>query len=213
MATPIIAVIGTGHIGRALALNLTKGNRPVLVAAREQAKAQELATEAGPLARAVPIAEAVKTAEIVILAIWFSSIREFLAMYADDLAGKILVDPSNPIAPDGKGGFVKVVGETESAGEINASFLPTGARLAKAPGTLGAATLVAASGQTPDPAVLFYATDDRAIDPAVEELIRDTGFEPVRVGGLNQSIRIGVFGDLHEFGALGKTVTKTEVAR
>jgi len=33
----------------------------------------------------------------------------------------------------------------------------------------------------------------------------------VRVGGLDQSIRIEVFGDLHEFGALGKTITLHEV--
>ena len=44
----------------------------------------------------------------------------------------------------------------------------------------------------------------------VEQLIKDTGFEPVRVGGLNQSIRIEVFGELHEAGAVGKTVTLEE---
>jgi len=42
-------------------------------------------------------------------------------------------------------------------------------------------------------------------------LIRDNGFEPVSVGGIDQSIRIEVFGDLHEYGALGKTVNLSEV--
>lgn len=212
MSTPSLAIIGTGHIGRALALNLTKGNRPVSIAARDITKAQKLAAEAGPLARAVPMAEAVKTAEIVIPAIGFSEIAGFLKTYADDLRGKIIVDPSNPIAPDGKGGFVKVIGAHESAGEYNASFLPAGAKLVKALGTLAAGTLLAASGQTPDPAVLFYASDDRSVEPAIEELLRDTGFDPVRIGGLDQSIRLEVFGELHEFGALGRTVTKAEAA-
>ena len=36
------------------------------------------------------------------------------------------------------------------------------------------------------------------------------GFDPVRVGGLDQSIRIEMFGDLHEYGALGRAVTKSE---
>jgi 8-hydroxy-5-deazaflavin:NADPH oxidoreductase len=58
--------------------------------------------------------------------------------------------------------------------------------------------------------VLFYATDDTSINEEVEQLIHDNGFEPVRVGGLDQSIRIEVFGDLHEFGALGKPVTVAE---
>ena len=34
--------------------------------------------------------------------------------------------------------------------------------------------------------------------------------EPVSVGGLDQSIRIEMFGDLHEYGALGRVVTKSE---
>ena len=77
-------------------------------------------------------------------------------------------------------------------------------------GSLGAATLASASFQTPEKAVEFYATDNSSINAEIEELIRDNGFEPLRVGTLNQSIRIEVFGDLHEFGALGKAVTLNE---
>jgi len=35
----------------------------------------------------------------------------------------------------------------------------------------------------------------------------------VRVGGLDQSIRIEMFGDLHEYGALGRVVTKSEALK
>lgn len=127
------------------------------------------------------------------------------------MQGKIIIDPSNPIAPDDKGGFKKIIGADESAGQILSTLLPNDAKLAKALGTLGAASLAVASFQSPEKAVEFYATDDTRINGEIEELIRDNGFEPVRVGGLNQSIRIEVFGDLHEFGALGKTVTLAEV--
>jgi len=126
------------------------------------------------------------------------------------LQGKIIVDPSNPIAPNDKGGFDKIIGEMESAGVINASVLPKGAKLVKALGTLGVASLAKASNQKPEPTILFYANDDISINKAIEQLIRDMGFEPFRIGKLDQSIRIEVFGDLHEFGALGKTVTKSE---
>ena len=206
-----VAIIGLGNIGRVLATNLTKGNRPVILAAREGEYAQRLADELGNLAQPMDIPSAVREADVIIPTIWFASIGEFLRRYAADLEGKLIVDVSNPIAPDGNGGFVKIIGETESAGQVNAAALPAGARLAKAFGTLGAASLASASGQTPDPAVLFYATDDRSIDGTVEELIRDAGFEPLRVGGLDQSIRLEVFGDLHEFGGLGKPVTLAEV--
>lgn len=87
---------------------------------------------------------------------------------------------------------------------------PAGARMAKALGTPGAASLESAAFQTPERAVLFYATDDNGINPEIEQLITDNGFAPVNVGGIDQSIRIEVVGDLHEFGALGKTVTTAE---
>ena len=122
----------------------------------------------------------------------------------------MLIDPSNPIAPDGKGGFTKIIGANESAGVVLSGILPRGAKLVKAFGTLSAASLSGDAHRKPEPAVLFYASDDRAIDATIEQLIHDSGFEPQRVGGIDQSIRIEVFGDLHEYGALGKTVSLAE---
>jgi Metallo-beta-lactamase superfamily len=59
-------------------------------------------------------------------------------------------------------------------------------------------------------AVLFYTTDYPEAGRAVARLITASGFSPVRVGGLDQSIRIEVGGDLHEFGKLGKLVSAKE---
>src|SRR4030095_6328107 len=98
-----------------------------------------------------------------------------------ELQGKIIVDPSNPIAPDEKGGFKKIIAETESAGEILSSLLPKNAKLAKALGSLGVASLAGIAFQKPEAAVLFYATDDTNINTDIEQLIRDNGFEPVRI--------------------------------
>lgn len=206
---PKVAVIGLGNIGTAVANNLVKGNRAVIVADRTIAKANALASQLGNLAQPMDIPSAIKEADIVVLAIWINAIKEVLQQYAAELEGKIIVDPSNPIAPDENGGFKKIIGEKESAGELIAALLPKNATLVKALGTLGVASLTNAAFQQPAN-VLFYAADDNCIDAEVEQLIRDTGFEPVRVGGIDQSIRIEVFGDLHEFGALGKTVTKNE---
>ena len=204
-----VAVIGLGNIGGAVAANLVKGNRPVIVADRTLAKAEALAQTLGSLALPAEIPAAIKGADIIVLAIYFNPIQEFLKQYATELEGKIIVDPSNPIAPAEGGGFKKIIGEKESAGQILSTQLPKGAKLAKALGTLGAATLGSAAHQSPAN-VLFYATDDTTINAEINELIRDNGFEPVRIGGLDQSIRLEVFGDLHEFGALGKTVTLAE---
>jgi hypothetical protein len=205
-----VAVIGTGNIGTAIATNLVKGNRPVIVADRTLEKATELAAQLGNLARASDIPGAVKESDIIIFAIWFDAIRELFNTYATALHGKMIVDPSNPIAPDENGGFKKTIGENESAGEMLKSLLPKDAILVKALGTLGVASLSGAAFQKPEAAVLFYAADDESVQPVMEQLIRDNGFEPICVGGIDQSIRLEVFGDLHEFGALGKTVTVSE---
>lgn len=207
--TSKVAVIGLGNIGTAVATNLVKGNRLVIVADRKIEKAKALAQQLGSSAHPSEIDAAIKEADIIVLAIYFDPIKEVFQQYASELQGKIIVDPSNPIAPDEKGGFKKMIGEKQSAGELLSALLPKGAKLAKALGTLGVASLSAAAFQTPAN-VLFYATDDTSINADIEQLIRDNGFEPVRVGGLNQSIRIEVFGDLHEFGALGKAVTASE---
>lgn len=205
-----VAVIGLGNIGTALAANLVKGNRSIILADKTFEKANALSQKLGVLAQPATIADAIKQADIIVLAIYFDPIKAFFKTYATELQGKIIVDPSNPIGLDENGGFKKIIGADESAGQILSTLLPNDAKLAKALGTLGAASLASASFQIPEKAVEFYATDDSSINGKIEELIRDNGFEPLRVGNLNQSIRIEVFGDLHEFGALGKTVTLSE---
>lgn len=205
-----VAIIGLGNIGQVVATNLIHGNRPVILADRNIVKAKKLAEQLGPLAQPLEIGDAIREADIIIMAVWFNAIRELFYQYDAVLQGKIIVDPSNPIAPNDKGGFDKIIGEDESAGQLNAELLPKGAKLAKALGTLGAASLANAAWKNPEPAVLFYATDDASINGEIEQLIRDNGFAPLRVGGVDKSIRIEVFGDLHEFGALGKTATLVE---
>ena len=205
-----VAVIGLGNIGQAVATNLVKGNRSVIIADRKLEKAKELSGKLGSLTQPMDIPAAIKAADIVIMAVWYDAIKELFVKYASELSGKIIVDPSNPIAPDNQGGFVKKIGKDESAGEILAGLVPENAKLVKALGTLGVTSLLSAAFQKPEPAVLFYASDDSGINAEIEELIRDNGFTPLRIGGLDQSIRIEVFGDLHEFGALGKTVTLRE---
>lgn len=202
-----VAVIGLGNIGQALAGNLTHNNRAIIVADRNIEKAQNLAAQLGYSAQALSIGEAIRQADIIILAVWFNAMKDVFYQYNALLQGKIIVDPSNPIAPNDKGGFDKIIGENESAGQINASLLPQGAKLVKALGTLGAGSLASAANQGK---VLFYASDDTSINTPIEELITSAGFAPLRVGGIDQSIRLEVFGDLNEFGALGHPVSLEE---
>jgi predicted dinucleotide-binding enzyme len=65
-------------------------------------------------------------------------------------------------------------------------------------GTLSADLFESASNRSPEPAVLFYATGDDRAGEEVERLIRTAGFEPVKAGGIEQSGRLEVGGDLHD---------------
>jgi len=205
-----VAIIGMGNIGKAVATNLIKGNHPIILASRDSEKAKSLAGQFGNLATSKEIAMAIQEAEVIIPAISFNTLKEFFQTYSAELEGKIIVDVSNPIAPNGNGGFKKIIGEQESAGEILSTLIPKSAKLVKAFGTLGAGSLLNAAFSEPDKKVLFYASDSTNSNQKIEELIASSGFEPFNVGGIKQSIRIEVFGDLHEFGALGKTVTIQE---
>jgi predicted dinucleotide-binding enzyme len=90
-------------------------------------------------------------------------------------------------------------------------MLPNGAKFVKAFGTLGADSLASAARRNPERAVLFYATDDAGAGEVVARLITAAGFDPVKVGGADQSIRIEVGGDLAQFGGLnGKLLTAAE---
>jgi len=204
------AIIGLGNIGRQVALNLITGGESVVVADHGPTKAIDFAKASNGKAEAASVATAIQDADIILFAVYFNATKELLAEHRGKLAGKIVVDPSNPIAPDGSGGFKKTIPQDQSSGQILAGLLPPGARLVKAFGTLGAGSLKTGTRHIPEPYVLFYANDDRDAGNAVAELIRASGFAPVRVGGISQSIRLEVFGDLHEIGTLGKPVTAKE---
>ena len=208
-----VAIIGTGTIGSTLATNFAAGGQDFLLAGRDTGAARKIAADTGGHAEVVSVDEAVERADVLVLAVWFDAFKELIAQYGERLAGKVIVDPTNPVAPDANGAFQKIIGEQESSGQILAGLLPAGARLVKAFGTLSAPTLSAAARREPERAVLFYAADDAAAGDLVADLIRASGYEPVRVGGLDQSIRIEMLGDLHEYGGLGRVVTKSEALK
>jgi predicted dinucleotide-binding enzyme len=206
------AIIGLGNIGKQVATNLVAGGQSVIVADHSPSKAADFAKASGGKARAASVADAISDTDIIVFAVYFNAIQELLGEYRNKLPGKTVVDPSNPIAPDGSGGFKKIIPQDQSSGQILAALLPPGAKFVKAFGSLSAQSLKSGARHTPEPYVLFYASDDRDAGNEVADLIKASGFAPVRVGGINQSIRIEVFGELHELGKLGKLVTAREAA-
>ncbi len=204
------AIVGLGNIGATVARNLVAGGREVIVADRDAARGQALAAELGAGARAAAVEAALGAADVVVLAVPLDVLRELVASHHAALAGKIVVDPSNPIVPDGAGGFGRTLPEGRSSGVVVAGLLPEGAELVKAFGTLGADSLRTAARRAPERAALFYAADRPEAGRVVAALIEASGFAPVPVGGVDQSLRIEVGGDLHEFGGAGRPLSRAE---
>jgi predicted dinucleotide-binding enzyme len=192
------AIIGTGGIGSAIARELASGGESLRLASAEQESARTLAAKIGPAAvAAADNRDALPGAAAVVLALRFTVLKDVIGEIADQLAGRLVVVPSNPVSADAQGNITRVLPDGQSSGRVVAGWLPDGARLAMAFGTLPAGLLESSSNQSPNRAVLFYATDDDQAGHEVERLIRVAGFEPVKAGGLEQSSRLEVAGDLH----------------
>jgi 8-hydroxy-5-deazaflavin:NADPH oxidoreductase len=193
------AVIGTGGIGSVIARELASGGETLRLASADPKSARMLAAEIGRAAVvAVDNDDALRGADAVVLALRFAVLKGVIDEIAGPLTGKLVVVPSNPVGIDAQGNVSRLLPEGQSSGGVVAGWLPAGARLAMAFGTMSANLSESSSHRSPEPAVLFYVTDDDRAGQEVERLIRTAGFEPVKVGGIEQSGRLEVGGDLHD---------------
>jgi 8-hydroxy-5-deazaflavin:NADPH oxidoreductase len=193
------AIIGTGGLGSVIARHLAAGGETLRLSSADHKSAQLLAAQIG--ADAVVAAgnrEALRDAGAVVLALRFPVLKGVIAEIADLLTGQLVVVPSNPVGLDAQGNLIHLLPKGQSSGAVVAGWLPAGARLAMAFGSLSGHLFESASNRSPEPAVLFYATDDDRGGQEVERLIRTAGFEPVKAGGIDQSGRLEVGGDLHD---------------
>ena len=193
------AVIGTGGIGSVIARRLASGGETLRLSSADHESARTLAAQIG---RGAVVAagnrDALQGAGAVVLALRFTVLKGVIGEIADPLTGKVVVVPSNPLSVDAQGNVSRLLPEGQSSGKVVAGWLPAGARLAMAFGTMSADLLESAGNRSPEPAVLFYATDDDRAGEQVERLIRTAGFEPVKAGEIEQSGRLEVGGDLHD---------------
>ncbi len=174
-----IAVLGTGDVGGTLGKRWAQKGHQVVFGSRNpgEEKVRKLLSEAGPNARAAGNAEAVAGAEATVLATPWDAARQ-VVQSVRDWKGRILVDCTNPIAPD----FQLAVGTTTSAAEQIASWA-RGARVVKAFNTTGWSNM-ADSTYPEGPATMFIAGDDANAKAAVTRLAEDLGFEVVDSGPL-----------------------------
>ena len=182
-----VAIIGTGNMASGLAHTLAGAKHEVIIGSRDPAKAAALAEKVGQGAQGGGIAAAAKLAEVVILAIPFGAAADAIKD-AGDLAGKVLVDISNPISADYK---TLVIGHTTSAAEEIQALAPE-AIVVKAFNTIFAQLL--RQGKTLQ---VFVASDDEAAKGQVSGLAQSVGFEAVNAGSLSNSRFIEPIGEMN----------------
>ena len=148
-----VTVIGTGNMGTQIATLAAKGGAEVQVLDRQVDKAQALASSVNGVAGVVGDA---LTGEIVVLAVPYPAVTELIDTYGDQLAGRTVVDITNPV--DFATFDSLVVPADTSAGAQIAAQLPSSAVL-KAFNTTFAGTL--ASGSLGGvPTTVLVAGDD-----------------------------------------------------
>jgi 8-hydroxy-5-deazaflavin:NADPH oxidoreductase len=193
------AIIGTGELGSVIARQLASGGETLRLSSADHESARRLAAEVGGGADvAADNRDALRGADAVVLALRFTVLKTVIHEITDAIADKLMVVPSNPLSTDAQGNVIRVLPEGQSSGEVVTEWLPPAARLAMAFGSMSADLFESSSNRSPEPAVLFYVTDDDRAGEEVERLIRTAGFEPVRAGGIEQSGRLEVGGNLHD---------------
>jgi len=182
-----IAFIGSGNVGGALAHNMQKaGHEVTLAKSGEGSDSIAKAVARNPALKVAPVKEAVAAADVVFLATPFGANEAALAPIADELAGKILVDCTNPVGPGLSHGL-----ESKMSGSQKVQSLAPKAHVVKAFTIYGFENFENSSypNYNSKPAMLFCG-NDAAAKSTVATLIEQLGWKPVDVGGIDQALHL-----------------------
>jgi predicted dinucleotide-binding enzyme len=182
-----IAFIGHGNVGGTLADRLQRLGHEVAVAAPDaKAESVQRLLARNPALRVASPVTAVAGAEIVALATPFQANTGVLTPLKDVLAGKILIDCTNPIGP----GLSHGLSSRQSGTELIQALLPA-TRVVKAFSIYGFENLeeppCSASGVKP---VMMFCGNDAAAKATIAGLLTELGWEPLDVGGVEQALHL-----------------------
>ena len=174
-----ISFIGSGNMARAIGARAIKGGNDVEVASRDAAKAEALARTLGAGATTGKFGAA-PVGGIVIVAVPYDSAVPVVAQYGDALAGKVIVDISNPFNADASG---LVTADGTSLAQEIAKVAPASAHVVKAFNTIFGHVL-AQEGRSMD---ALFAGDDAQAKAEVSAFIESLGLRPLDAGGLGMA--------------------------
>jgi len=188
-----VTIVGAGNMGRGIGTRAVAGGHEVEIADRDPQQARLLAEELGGSAVAVGLDDPLG-GDVVVFALYYPGIKDAVREYSDRLAGKVVVDITNPVNTETWDDLATPAG-TSSAEEV-AELVPQGTPVVKAFNTTFAPTLVAGevAGQQLD---VLIAGDDDDAKRKVAQLVTDGGLRPVDVGPLRRARQLEQLGFLH----------------
>lgn len=176
-----IGIIGTGHIGGALARHWVQAGYEVMMSSRHPDELKPLAAELGPRAHVGTPREAAAFGKVVLVSVPYAATPQIGRDYAAELAGKVVIDTGNPF-PTRDGPMAREA-LRKGVGIASAQFLH-GTRLVRAYNCIRAASLANDANRKPERIAIPIAGDDPDALAVASRLIRDSGFDPVVVGPL-----------------------------
>jgi 8-hydroxy-5-deazaflavin:NADPH oxidoreductase len=188
-----VTIVGAGNMGRGIGTRVVAGGHQVEIVDRDPADAQQLAEDLGGSATVLGPEEPFG-GEVIVLAVYYPGIKDAVRQYADRLAGKAVVDITNPVDTQTWDRLATPPG-TSSAEEVQ-QLVPQGTSVVKAFNTTFAGTLVAGEvdGQQLD---VLIAGDDETAKQKVSQLASDGGLRPIDVGPLSRARQLEQLGFLH----------------
>jgi 8-hydroxy-5-deazaflavin:NADPH oxidoreductase len=188
-----VSILGSGNMARGIATRALAGGNQVQILARDPEQSANLAGELGGSATSGAIGDSL-TGDVVVLAVPYAAAAPLVEQYADQLAGKVVVDITNPINFATFDGLVTPA-DSSAAQEI-AKLAPGEAQVVKAFNTTFAGTLV--EGQVKDlPLDVFIAGDETDAKSVVAGLVEAGGLRPIDVGPLANARYLEGLGFLH----------------
>ena len=188
-----ITIVGAGNMGRGIGTRAVAGGHEVEIIDRDPAAAQKLAEELGGSASALEPGAPIG-GELVAFAVYYPGIKDAVRQYRDQLAGRAVVDITNPVNTETWDSLATPPG-VSSAEEIQ-QLVPQGTAVVKAFNTTFAGTLVAGEVEGQQLDVLIAGDDDGAKEK-VAQLVTDAGMRAVDVGPLRRAQQLEQLGFLH----------------
>ena len=177
-----IGIIGSGKVGSAIGAVWVTAGHEVMFSSRHLDHDQSLAISLGAGAHAGTPREAAAFGEVIVVSVPYGALPDVGKDLADLIKGKIVIDTCNPFP--NRDGEIADWAREKGAGLASAELLP-GALLVRAFNAIGAASMGSAY-QEPGVVGMPIAGDDAEAVEVASGLIREIGYEPVLIGGLEQ---------------------------